>query len=96
MYHEIQALQVKTNSNFTSASLFRMTIPHPSPRAYPSASLENVWHFPVGDAILADDKLMKVSGSKIKLTPPDIAIDISPEEKYAFSKNIRHIQYNYV
>jgi hypothetical protein len=58
-----------------------MTMPHPSPRAYPSASLENVWHFPVGEAILADDKLMNVSGSRMKLTPPEIAIDISPEEK---------------
>jgi hypothetical protein len=66
---------------FTSVSLFRMTMPHPSPRAYPSASLENAWHFPVGDAIRADDKMMKVSGSRIKLTPPETAIDISPEEK---------------
>lgn len=66
---------------FTSVSLFSITIPHPSPRAYPSASFENVWHFPVGEAILADDKFMKVSGSRIKLTPPEIANEISPEAK---------------
>lgn len=58
-----------------------MTIPQPSPRTYPSAFSEKVWHFPVGDAILAVDKLMKMDGSRMQFTPPVIAIDISPAEK---------------
>lgn len=57
-----------------------MTIPQPSPRAYPSAFSENVWHFPVGDAILAEDNVMKLAGSRMQFTPPVIAIDISPAE----------------
>lgn len=54
--------------------------PPPSPRIYPSAVSEKAWHCPMGDTILAFDSGIRISGYKILLTPPQIAMVQSPNE----------------
>jgi hypothetical protein len=54
------------------------TAPHPSPRAYPSASAENVAHRPRGDSIRAALNATQLSMHKFRFTPATMACTQSP------------------
>src|ERR1035441_7327280 len=61
-----------------SSSLLTMTVPIPSARQYPSASLSNVAHGPVLDRNWPRLRPAKISELVMQERPPTIAVSQSP------------------